>query len=82
MSVVPYKTEDNYFLNNDGQKKEIPAACVFVASLNRNLKDSDLKTSVYEHFSKWGSISSVKVFKDWLKRPYAFVQYEAIYTIM
>lgn len=31
MSVVPYKTEDNYFLNNDGQKKEIPAACVFVA---------------------------------------------------
>lgn len=40
------------------------------------MKDADLKTSVYEHFQKWGQIMSVKVFKDWLKRPYAFVQYE------
>lgn len=31
MSVVPYKTAENYFINNDGQKKENPAACVFVA---------------------------------------------------
>lgn len=45
-------------------------------SLNKDLKDADLKTSVYEHFLKWGHIMSVKVFKDWLKRPYAFVQYE------
>ncbi|CEP12874.1 hypothetical protein [Parasitella parasitica] len=79
MSVVPYKPTGNYYIeNNHGQKKDNPAACVFVASLDRNIKDVDLKTSVYEHFMKWGHIQSVKVFKDWLKRPYAFVQYESV----
>lgn len=88
MSVVPFQTPEN------GQKRENPAACVFVAryderdswptsthglnscSLNRDLKDADLKANVHEHFLQWGHIMSVKVFRDWLKRPYAFVQYE------
>ncbi|CAO3649650.1 unnamed protein product [Mucor fragilis] len=78
MSVEPFQTPENQCISSDGQKKENPAACVFVASLNKDLKDADLKTSVYEHFLKWGHIMSVKVFKDWLKRPYAFVQYEAV----
>ncbi|RCI04500.1 hypothetical protein CU098_003021, partial [Rhizopus stolonifer] len=60
--------------NNQSQekKKENPAACVFVASLNKELSDEDLHTSVYNHFLQWGPLSSVKVLKDWLKRPYAF----------
>ncbi|EPB81856.1 hypothetical protein HMPREF1544_11405 [Mucor circinelloides 1006PhL] len=78
MTVAPYQTPENCGVNSDDQKKENPAACVFVASLNRDMKDADLKTSVYEHFQKWGQIMSVKVFKDWLKRPYAFVQYETV----
>ncbi|KAF1799486.1 hypothetical protein V8B55DRAFT_1579495 [Mucor lusitanicus] len=72
MSVVPFQTPEN------GQKRENPAACVFVASLNRDLKDADLKANVHEHFLQWGHIMSVKVFRDWLKRPYAFVQYETV----
>ncbi|KAK4511219.1 UBX domain-containing protein 10 [Mucor velutinosus] len=75
MSVVPFQIPENHGVSSDSQKKENPAACVFVA---RDLKDADLKTSVYEHFLKWGPIMSVKVFKDWLERPYAFVQYEAV----
>ncbi|KAL9544976.1 hypothetical protein MBANPS3_007354 [Mucor bainieri] len=77
MSVMPF--QPSAIIGSDGQKKkENPAACIFVASLNRDLKDTDLKTSVYEHFVKWGAIMSVKVFKDWMKRPYAFVQYETV----
>ncbi|KAI9469813.1 MAG: hypothetical protein EXX96DRAFT_587522 [Benjaminiella poitrasii] len=64
--------------SNNNKKKENPAACVFVASLNKHLEDQELHNSVLNHFKQWGQIIGVKVFKDWLKRPYAFVQYEFV----
>lgn len=45
-------------------------------SLNRNLQDAELTSSVYHHFERWGTLLGVKVLKDWQKRPYAFVQFE------
>ncbi|CAO3661380.1 unnamed protein product [Umbelopsis ramanniana] len=53
----------------------MPAGCVFVASLSKLLKDSDLSTSVLQHFSQWGLVLNVKVFRDWMQRPYGFVQF-------
>lgn len=32
--------------------------------------------SVTEHFKKWGPLLNVKVLKDWMQRPYSFVQFE------
>lgn len=45
-------------------------------SLNKDLEDTDLQSCVYNHFEQWGHLLGVKVLKDWLKRPYAFVQYQ------
>ncbi|KAI8581112.1 hypothetical protein K450DRAFT_198156 [Umbelopsis ramanniana AG] len=53
----------------------MPAGCVFVASLSKLLKDSELSTSVLQHFSQWGLVLNVKVFRDWMQRPYGFVQF-------
>ncbi|KAI7907186.1 uncharacterized protein BX663DRAFT_131085 [Cokeromyces recurvatus] len=69
---------DQHQVEDSNKKKENPAACVFVASLNKHLEDQELHDSVLKHFKQWGQIIGVKVFKDWLKRPYAFVQYENI----
>lgn len=44
-------------------------------SLSKLLKDSDLSTSVLQHFSHWGLVLNVKVFRDWMQRPYGFVQF-------
>ncbi|KAI9143454.1 hypothetical protein BKA69DRAFT_1123237 [Paraphysoderma sedebokerense] len=52
-----------------------PQACLFVASLNAHRSEERLTESVYRHFSQWGTILNVKVQKDWMNRPYAFVQY-------
>ncbi|CDS13122.1 hypothetical protein LRAMOSA05305 [Lichtheimia ramosa] len=52
-----------------------PAACIFVASLAKEKSDRDLNRSVWRHFSQWGRLLHVKVLKDWMSRPYAFVQY-------
>jgi hypothetical protein len=48
-------------------------------SLNRDIEDAELQSSVYHHFEQWGHLLGVKVLKDWLKRPYAFVQYQVKY---
>ncbi|KAI8391821.1 uncharacterized protein BYT42DRAFT_611005 [Radiomyces spectabilis] len=55
-----------------------PAACIFVASLKKEKNDEELNISVSNHFVRWGALLNVKVLKDWLGRPYAFVQYERI----
>jgi hypothetical protein len=52
-----------------------PEACLFVASLNAQRSDEQLTESVTRHFIKWGSLMGVKVMKDWMNRPYAFVQF-------
>ncbi|KAF7731596.1 hypothetical protein EC973_009360 [Apophysomyces ossiformis] len=38
--------------------------------------DEQLNVSVSNHFMQWGDLLNVKVLKDWMDRPYAFVQYE------
>jgi hypothetical protein len=45
-------------------------------SLSKKLSDESLRLAVQDHFQKWGSVMNVKVLRDWLGRPYAFVQYE------
>ncbi|KAF9936905.1 hypothetical protein BGZ65_001948 [Modicella reniformis] len=40
--------------------------------------DVQLVESVTEHFKKWGPLMNVKVLKDWMQRPYSFVQFERI----
>ncbi|KAG1141369.1 hypothetical protein G6F37_001732 [Rhizopus arrhizus] len=37
-------------------KKGNPAACIFVASLNKNVQDSELNKSVFEEFKQWGRL--------------------------
>ncbi|KAI8365647.1 hypothetical protein EDC96DRAFT_187803 [Choanephora cucurbitarum] len=76
-------SEDQVQLNQtikekEMKKKEDPAACVFVASLSKDVPDEELQSDVFQHFLQWGTLSSVKVLKDWLKRPYAFVQFERV----
>ncbi|ODQ50537.1 RNA-binding domain-containing protein, partial [Saitoella complicata NRRL Y-17804] len=52
-----------------------PSACLFVASLAASRTDEQLLASVSAHFAKWGPPLHVKVLKDPLQRPYAFVQF-------
>ncbi|ORZ05065.1 hypothetical protein BCR42DRAFT_428629 [Absidia repens] len=59
-------------------KRGSPLACIFVASLNKHKTEDALNVSVYQKFEKWGKLLHVKVFKDCMNRPYAFVQYERI----
>ncbi|KAF9988377.1 hypothetical protein BGZ75_009543 [Mortierella antarctica] len=55
-----------------------PQACLFVASLAASKTDAQLMESVTEHFKKWGPLLNVKVLKDWMQRPYSFVQFERV----
>ncbi|GBB92389.1 hypothetical protein RclHR1_00200022 [Rhizophagus clarus] len=59
-------------------KRGLPAGCLFVASLPSTKSDGDLQKSVWNHFSRWGILLNVKVLKDWLSRPYSFVQFENV----
>ncbi|KAJ3347825.1 hypothetical protein HDU83_001776 [Entophlyctis luteolus] len=62
--------------NSTEPDKNLPEGCLFVASLSTSATDEELHHSVVAHFSQWGQLTNVKVLKDWLARPYAFVQYE------
>ncbi|RUS27309.1 hypothetical protein BC938DRAFT_483445 [Jimgerdemannia flammicorona] len=55
-----------------------PAGCLFVASLAASKTDEQLQVSVTKHFHQWGPLLNVKVMKDWMHRPYAFVQFENV----
>ncbi|KAJ3416298.1 hypothetical protein HDV05_002238 [Chytridiales sp. JEL 0842] len=61
-----------------GYHKGLPQACLFVASLSSARTDDQLLESVTTHFRQWGPLSNVKVLKDWLSRPYAFVQFDSV----
>ncbi|KAG2221774.1 hypothetical protein INT45_003414 [Circinella minor] len=83
--IMDYQSNNNNNNNNIEQFKEDkinergnPAACIFVASLTKGKNDEELNVSVTKHFEQWGSLLNVKVLKDWLGRPYAFVQFERI----
>ncbi|KAJ3110418.1 hypothetical protein HDU96_006637 [Phlyctochytrium bullatum] len=59
-------------------RKGLPQACLFVASLSSARTDEQLLRSVTDHFIQWGPLAHVKVLKDWMNRPYAFVQFENV----
>ncbi|RKP27951.1 hypothetical protein SYNPS1DRAFT_20664 [Syncephalis pseudoplumigaleata] len=46
-------------------------------SLVATRSEGQLRGSVYSHFSQWGELLDVKVFRDWQQRPYSFVQFES-----
>ncbi|KAK3842480.1 MAG: hypothetical protein J3R72DRAFT_474793 [Linnemannia gamsii] len=71
-------TDDEAPIPQEEKPKGDPQACLFVASLAATRTDSQLVESVTEHFQKWGSLMNVKVLKDWMQRPYSFVQFETI----
>ncbi|KAI9223476.1 hypothetical protein BC828DRAFT_375797 [Blastocladiella britannica] len=72
------ENEDGEVLEEGRPVKGEPAACLFVASLNAQKTDDQLTESVTRHFIKWGRLLNVKVMKDWMNRPYAFVQYSSV----
>ncbi|OAD68391.1 hypothetical protein PHYBLDRAFT_150567 [Phycomyces blakesleeanus NRRL 1555(-)] len=91
--IKPIKPTDNHADSNQNtesisdsevshsstsNKRGDPAACIFVASLTKEKNDEELNLSVSNHFVRWGKLLNVKVLKDWMGRPYAFVQYETI----
>ncbi|KAL5034980.1 hypothetical protein RTP6_002746 [Batrachochytrium dendrobatidis] len=55
-----------------------PEACLFVASLSAAKSDAELQESVTNHFQTWGELLNVRVLKDWMGRPYAFVQFKSV----
>ncbi|EEB06861.1 RNA-binding protein M [Schizosaccharomyces japonicus yFS275] len=59
-----------------GRERGRPIACLFVASLNSARSEQELATAVENHFKRWGPLLHVKVLKDWLQRPYSFVQFQ------
>lgn len=65
----------NTVSGNDRVVRGRPSSCVFVASLCSSKTDDELCLSVTNEFSKWGKLATVKVLRDLLNRPYAFVQY-------
>ncbi|KAF9134303.1 hypothetical protein BGW39_007472 [Mortierella sp. 14UC] len=71
-------TDDEASITQDEKPKGDPQACLFVASLAATRTDSQLVESVTEHFQKWGVLMNVKVLKDWMQRPYSFVQFENV----
>ncbi|KAI8835528.1 hypothetical protein BC829DRAFT_448141 [Chytridium lagenaria] len=64
--------------DDEASRKGLPQACLFVASLSSARTDEQLLKSVTEHFAQWGPLANVKVLKDWMGRPYAFVQFENV----
>ncbi|KAJ3046336.1 hypothetical protein HK097_000958, partial [Rhizophlyctis rosea] len=65
-------------LKAENPNKGLPQACLFIASLSSTQSDEQLHNSVHRHFEQYGTIMNVKVLKDWLHRPYAFVQFDRI----
>jgi RNA recognition motif-containing protein len=57
---------------NSENKKGPPKACLFVASFHPNTTEKAL----FDFFSPFGNLLKVKLQKDKLGRPYAFVQYQ------
>jgi len=60
------------------EQRGIPKACLFVASLNIQQNEEEMRASVTSYFKQWGHLLNVKVFRDKENRPYAFVQYERV----
>ncbi|KAF9538131.1 hypothetical protein EC957_007205 [Mortierella hygrophila] len=72
------ESEDEAPIPQEDRIRGEPQACLFVASLAAVRTDAQLVESVTDHFQKWGTLMNVKVLKDWMQRPYSFVQFENI----
>ncbi|OZJ05566.1 hypothetical protein BZG36_01716 [Bifiguratus adelaidae] len=72
------ETDDNQCRERRGS----PAGCLFVASLVSSKSDEELQVSVTTHFNQWGELLHVKVLKDWMNRPYAFVQFKDLKAML
>lgn len=66
-----------YLCSEVKEEKRCGAWVDAVDSLNKNVQDSELNKSVFEEFKQWGRLLNVKVLRDWMGRPYGFVQFEA-----
>ncbi|KAG0348943.1 hypothetical protein BG004_003426 [Podila humilis] len=64
--------------DSEVEPRGLPQACLFVASLCSMRTEAELTESVTRHFNKWGPLLHVKVLRDWLQRPYSFVQFENV----
>ncbi|KAG0244509.1 hypothetical protein BGX31_008944 [Mortierella sp. GBA43] len=73
-----WEPQDEDMQEPESKVRGEPQACLFVASLAASRTDVQLVESVTEYFSKWGSLLNVKVLKDWMQRPYSFVQFERV----
>lgn len=67
--------EEGTTSTTETRRRGRPSSCVFVASLSAMHSDDHLCKSVHNHFKQWGEITLVKVLRDQVNRPYAFVQY-------
>ncbi|KAF8928879.1 hypothetical protein BGZ47_001379 [Haplosporangium gracile] len=72
------ESDDEAPISQEDRIRGEPQACLFVASLAATRTDTQLVESVTDHFQKWGTLLNVKVLKDWMQRPYSFVQFENI----
>ncbi|KAJ3063420.1 hypothetical protein HDU99_004843, partial [Rhizoclosmatium hyalinum] len=57
---------------------KMPQACIFVANLDAGKSDTQLFESMVNYFSTYGQIAEVKIDRDNLNRPFAFVQFSVI----
>ncbi|KAM9897027.1 hypothetical protein OXX69_010421 [Metschnikowia pulcherrima] len=72
-SKIPTAEVKQKAFNDSGKRR--PSSCMFVASLRSSCTDDELCRSVTRHFEIYGELASVKVLRDPMNRPYAFVQY-------
>ncbi|GEQ70753.1 hypothetical protein JCM33374_g4432 [Metschnikowia sp. JCM 33374] len=72
LKLIPGELKSNSRIETS---KRRPSSCMFVASLRSTCSDDELCRSVTRHFQVYGELASVKVLRDPMNRPYAFVQY-------
>lgn len=65
-------------LSLDDCRRGSPKACLFVASLTLSVPDDALHQELEQLFSKYGKLTSVKVCRDFMFRPFAFVHFEKV----
>ncbi|CAA93601.2 RNA-binding protein Msa1 [Schizosaccharomyces pombe] len=75
-SSTPIPSSSSSGVLNPSSVRGKPVACLFVASLNSSRSEEELTATVKDYFQQWGPLLHVKVLKDWLQRPYSFVQFQ------
>lgn len=84
MSILRRSTSESSFLCDKFPLKpckSLSPPSIFVANLNSNIDDQTLACDVFDLFSKFGEIYPVKVRRDSLNRPFAFVNFKIAQNI-